>query len=165
MLVRLSKIAMLFGLSLFAFLVTFNNITDYDSNFQFVRHVLAMDTTFPDNAALYRAIELPAAWTAGYWVIIAGEGLTCLLLFAGAVRLLAAVRAPATEFQQRKDIAVLGATVGFLVWFVGFMAVGGEWFLMWQSATWNGQQAAFRFYMSILAVLIFVMQRDEDLAR
>ena len=42
------------------------------------------------------------------------------------------------------------------------MAVGGEWFLMWQSETWNGQQAAFRFYMSILAVLIFVMQPDPD---
>ncbi len=164
MIVRLSKIAMLLGLSLFAFLVTFTNITDYDSNFAFVRHVLSMDTTFPDNAAMYRAIDAPAAWTAGYWLIIAGEGLTCLLLFWGAVRLLAAVRAPAAEFQRRKDIAVLGATTGFLVWFVGFMAIGGEWFLMWQSATWNGQQAAFRFYISILVVMIFVMQRDEELA-
>jgi predicted small integral membrane protein len=163
MLVRLSKIAMLLGLSLFAFLVTFTNITDYDSNFEFVRHVLSMDTTFPNNAAMYRAIDLPAAWTAGYWLIIAGEGLTCLLLFWGAVRLLGGVRAPAAEFQRRKDIAVLGATTGFLVWFVGFMAIGGEWFLMWQSSTWNGQQAAFRFYMSILAVLIFVKQRDEEM--
>jgi predicted small integral membrane protein len=163
MIVRLSKIAMLLGLSLFAFLVTFTNITDYDSNFEFVRHVLSMDTTFPGNAAMYRAIDLPAAWTAGYWLIIAGEGLTCLLLFWGAVRLLGGIRAPAAEFQRRKDIAVLGGTMGFLVWFVGFMAIGGEWFLMWQSATWNGQQAAFRFYMSILAVLIFVMQRDEEI--
>ncbi len=32
---------------------------------------------------------------------------------------------------------------------------------MWQSKTWNGQQAAFRFYMTLLAVLIFVNQRDE----
>jgi predicted small integral membrane protein len=40
------------------------------------------------------------------------------------------------------------------VWFFGFMVVGGEWFSMWQSPTWNGQEAAFRFYMTILAVLI-----------
>ena len=41
------------------------------------------------------------------------------------------------------------------------MVIGGEWFQMWQSPRWNGQEAAFRFYLTILAVLIFVMQKDE----
>ena len=50
------------------------------------------------------------------------------------------------------------------MWFFGFMAVGGEWFSMWQSPTWNGQEAAFRFYMTILAVLIFVNQPDGELS-
>jgi predicted small integral membrane protein len=44
------------------------------------------------------------------------------------------------------------------------MVVGGEWFAMWQSKTWNGQEAAFRFYCAVLGVLVFVNQRDEDLA-
>ena len=35
---------------------------------------------------------------------------------------------------------------------------------MWQSSTWNGQEAAFRFYMTILAVLIFVTQPDGELS-
>ena len=35
---------------------------------------------------------------------------------------------------------------------------------MWQSPMWNGQEAAFRFYVTILAVLIFVNQPDGDLA-
>lgn len=160
MVVRLCKVVMLLGLSFFAFLVTFNNITDYGSNFAFVRHVLSMDTTFPDNAAMYRAITTPWMWHAGYWMIIAGEGVTSALLGWGAWRLWAARMAGAEDFQRAKDIAVMGATVGFLVWFVGFMAVGGEWFLMWQSETWTGQQAAFRFYITILAVLVFVMQPD-----
>jgi predicted small integral membrane protein len=164
MLVRLSKAVMLLGLSLFAFLVTFNNVTDYESNFQFVRHVLSMDTTFEDNAAMYRAITNPALWHAGYWGIIAGEGLTFLFLFLGGIRLVRARSASAAEFHAAKGTAMIGATLGFLVWFVGFMAIGGEWFLMWQSETWNGQQAAFRFYMSILAVMILVMQRDDELA-
>jgi predicted small integral membrane protein len=34
---------------------------------------------------------------------------------------------------------------------------------MWQSKTWNGQDAAFKFYMAILGVLIFVNQPDVDL--
>ena len=53
--------------------------------------------------------------------------------------------------------------MGFLLWFTGFMVVGGEWFAMWQSQAWNGQQAAFWFYMTLLAVVIFVNQPDGDL--
>lgn len=157
---RLSKVVMVAGLALFAFMVTFNNITDYGSNFEFVKHVLSMDTTFPGNALMYRAIEAPALWHAGYWLIIAGEALTCILLAMGAAQMLAARHAEMRDFQHAKRYAVAGATVGFLVWFVGFMVVGGEWFAMWQSDTWNGQDAAFTFYITILAVLIYTMQPD-----
>jgi predicted small integral membrane protein len=157
--VRLCKIVMVLGLAAFAFLVTFNNITDYNSNFEFVRHVLSMDTTFPDNAAMYRAITQPWMWHAGYWVIIAGEGLTFVLLLLGARALWRARLAPPEVFDAAKTLTIAGATVGFLVWFGGFIVVGGEWFLMWQSQ-WNGQDAAFRFYMSILGVLIFVNQPE-----
>jgi predicted small integral membrane protein len=44
------------------------------------------------------------------------------------------------------------------------MVVAGEWFAMWQSQTWNGQDPAFRFYMAMLGVLIFVSLPDGDLA-
>ncbi len=161
MLVRLCKAAMLLGLSVFAFLVTFNNLVDYGANFQFVQHVLSMDTIFAEHMAERRAITTPWMWHAGYAMIILGEALTFVGLAWGALRLLAARHQPAEVFQRKKDVAVAGATVGFLVWFLGFMAIGGEWFLMWQSDIWNGQQAAFRFYLSILAVLIFVNQRDD----
>jgi len=67
---------MVASLALFALLVTFDNLTDYDTNYAFVHHVLSMDTTFPGNALLYRRVTLPALWQAGYGLIIAGEGLT-----------------------------------------------------------------------------------------
>lgn len=159
---RLAKIVMVLGLALFAGIVTFTNITDYDSNFEFVKHVLSMDTTFPGNKAMYRAITSPTLWSVGYWAIIAGEGLTALLFLIGGWRMIRAADAPAEEFDSAKSFVIAGATVGFLVWFVGFMVVGGEWFLMWQSSTWNGQEAAFRFYVTILAVLIFVNQPERD---
>jgi predicted small integral membrane protein len=153
---------MVLALSAFAFMVTFNNITDYGSNFSFVQHVLSMDTTFPGNAAMYRAITQPMVWHAAYWLIIAGEGIAFVLLLLGAVRLWLARKASGWAFNEAKQWVVAGATVGFLVWFFGFMVVGGEWFLMWQSHTWNGQDAAFRFYAAILGVLIFVNQPDDD---
>jgi len=157
---RLAKIVMVLGLSAFAFMVTFNNITDYDSNFEFVKHVLSMDTTFPGNKGMYRAITNPTLWTLGYWGIILGEGLTCVLLLIGGIEMRRALGRSPQEFDASKRFVIAGATLGFLVWFFGFMVVGGEWFLMWQSGTWNGQTAAFQFYMSMLAVLIFVNQPE-----
>lgn len=159
---RYSKIIMTACLSLFCFLVAFGNITDYGSNFAFVQHVLSMDTTFPGNALMYRSITSPALWTAGYWLIIAGEALTCVLFAVAAIRLWGARKASAQAFQHAKRYFVMAATLGFLVWYLGFMVVGGEWFAMWQSQTWNGQDAAFKFYITILIVLVFVMQNDPD---
>jgi predicted small integral membrane protein len=159
---RYAKIVMVLALSAFAFMVTFNNITDYGSNFAFVQHVLSMDTTFPGNAAMYRAITQPMAWHAGYWLIIAGEGITFALLLLGAAHLWKARKASGMVFNEAKHWVVIGAAIGFLVWFFGFMVVGGEWFLLWQSHTWNGQDAAFKFYTAILGVLIFVNQPDND---
>ena len=157
---RWTKIAMVLCLAVFAFLVAFTNVTDYGGNAPFVRHVLSMDTTFRDPAVAYRAIEAPWAVTAGYWLIIAGEALTALLFAAAGLRMLAARNAPAADFARAKALAHPGALAGFLVWFLGFMAIGGEWFEMWQSPTWNGQEPAFRFYVTILLVLIYVNQPD-----
>lgn len=157
---RWAKIVMVASLALFAGLVAFSNITDYAANRPFVQHVLSMDTTFRDPAVMYRAIETPWLWTAGYWAIIAGETLTAAAFALAAARLFAARTAPSATFNAAKAPVHVAATLGFLVWFVGFLAIGGEWFQMWQSPTWNGQEPAFRFYISILAVLIYVNQPD-----
>ncbi|WP_191489847.1 DUF2165 family protein [Pseudomonas sp. FEN] len=159
---RYAKILLTLALAAFAFMVTFNNVTDYGSNFAFVRHVLSMDSTFPDNTAMYRAITTPALWHAAYWLIIFGEGLTAVLLAYGALALWRARNSDTASFARAKKWVVGGASAGLLVWFVGFMVVGGEWFLMWQSPTWNGQEPAFKFYMTLLGVLIFVNQADNE---
>ncbi|MEM1428463.1 MAG: DUF2165 domain-containing protein, partial [Pseudomonadota bacterium] len=112
MIVRLCKAVMVLGLAAFALLVTYNNLTDFDSNYQFVRHVLSMDTTYEGNAAMGRAITDPQMWEAGYWAIIVGEGLTGLILLLGGLRLLQKRRARVDAFQAAKAMTVLGATLG-----------------------------------------------------
>lgn len=163
LIVRFAKIAMTAALAAFAFIVTYDNIVDYGTNYEFVKHVLSMDTTFPGNKLMHRAITDPALWALAYGAIIAAEGIVFLLLAVAAMAMLFALRAPSAGFQRAKAWMVAGATMGFMVWFFGFMVVGGEYFAMWQSKAWNGQEAAFRFYMTLLAVLIFVMQKDEEL--
>ncbi len=161
--VRLAKIAMIAALAAFALMVAYNNVFDYDSNYQFVRHVLSMDTVFPDSALRSRAIENETAWHAAYVSIIAAEALTGLLLALGAIVLLCRLRAPAKLFNQAKLWAVAGLTIGFGLWFFGFIVVGGEYFAMWQSKDWNGQEGAFRFVTMILGALVFVSLPDGEL--
>jgi predicted small integral membrane protein len=161
---RITKLLMVASLAIFTFIVTFDNITDYGSNYQFVQHVLSMDTTFPNSILRYRAITDPVVWQLAYIGIIAAEGLTCLAFVVGAFALARNLRAAAATFERAKRFTVIGVALAFLIWFTGFMAGGGEWFAMWQSQVWNGQAAAFRFYMTALAVLIFVNQPDGELA-
>ena len=161
-LIRLAKVTMIGSLAAYAFIIAYNNVVDYGSNYQFVRHVLSMDTTFPGNALMHRAITNESIWRVAYTSIMAIEGLTAFLLALGAVMLLARLRAPAEVFNRSKVWAVAGLTVGFALWFFGFMVIAGEYFAMWQSKEWNGQEAAFRITTEILAVLIFVSLPDRD---
>jgi predicted small integral membrane protein len=155
------KTLMVAGLALYPLLVAFGNITDYDSNFVFVQHVLSMDTTFPGNKLMYRAITSAALQHLGYALIIAGEAATGLVLAWGAIALSRARGGTPAEFATAKLWVALGGFLGFLVWFVGFIVIGREWFAMWQSPTWNGQETAFRIVASILLVVLFVMQPEE----
>jgi predicted small integral membrane protein len=120
-----------------------------------------MDTTFPGNRLMYRAVSSPALHHAAYAAIIAGEGLTGLMLAYAAWRLWRLRKASAADFAAAKATVALGTAMAFLVWFVGFLVIGGEWFAMWQSSTWNGQESAFRFVACFLLVSVFVMQKEE----
>jgi predicted small integral membrane protein len=86
-----------------------------------------------------------------------------VLCWIGAAALARRLRADARAFNGAKSCAVLGLTLGFLLWQVGFMSIGGEWFGMWQSKDWNGVPSAFRFLITIIAVLIFVALPDQEL--
>ena len=157
---RIAKLVMTTSLAAFALLVTFNNLVDYGSNALFVRHVLSMDTVFPGNALLGRAWPAAWEWHAAYGCIIAGEFCTGAAFAFASVAMLRAIRGPVGAFERAKAGVHIGAAIGFLVWFTGFMVVGGEWFVMWQSHSWNGQEAAFRFFLTLLAVLIYVNQPE-----
>ena len=162
MVLRLAKIALLFAIALFYGFVVFNNITDYHSNYLFVHHVLMMDSTFPGNRGLWRAIDSPVAHHAFYVSIIVWEFATGLLCIWGGVRLLRALRGTAALFNTAKRTAVTALTLSLLMWLVAFLTIGGEWFLMWQSKAWNGQDAAFRMFTVVGIVLLFLALPDVE---
>jgi predicted small integral membrane protein len=162
MITRIAKILLLAAIALFYTLVVFNNTTDFDSNYQFVRHVLMMDSTFPGNKGMWRALD-SQVWHLGfYFSIIAWEMLTMALSWWGAIVLVRKLHATAAEFNASKRVPVIALTLGMLMWLVAFLGVGAEWFLMWQSHNWNGQEAAFRMFVVVAIVLLLMLQPDRD---
>jgi len=155
---RLSKIAFVAAIAFFATLVVIENVFHPSINFPFVQHVMMMDTIFPDAPLDYRAIHSRA----GYIIIVLGEIAVMVLCWMGAAAMWCKRRENARTFQLSKRLAIAGLAVGFLVWHVAFMSVGGEWFGMWMSQQWNGIPSAYRFFITILVVLIFLVMPDAD---
>src|SRR5271155_57533 len=98
MTIRASKALLLFALALYYTLVVFNNTNDYNSNLTFVHHVLLMDTTYPGNHGMWRAIQSPGVHFAFFASIVCYETLTGLLLWWGGIRLVRNLRSSAATF-------------------------------------------------------------------
>ncbi|NUS26207.1 MAG: DUF2165 domain-containing protein [Streptomyces sp.] len=136
--------------ALYMALVAFGNITDFGTNQQFVRHVLAMDTTFKDDDLMWRAVTSKGLQDAAYVAIIVWETVAALVLVFGTW-----LYARRDEPRARR-FATYGLLMVLLLFGAGFMAIGGEWFSMWQSADWNGLDAALRVFVLSGVVLIVV---------
>jgi len=160
--VRLSKIALLFAMSFFCFLVVLGNITDYQVNFPAVQSALSMKDVFPNSTSTYRAILNPTVQYVFFGGIVLLELMSALLCFIGGVQLLRSIKASASVFNHAKNWAIAGLTVGFVTWQVLFMTIGGEWFGMWMSTMLNGAiTTAFHIFITFLGVLIYVVMKDE----
>ncbi|MCH5675779.1 DUF2165 domain-containing protein [Streptomyces sp. CME 23] len=147
------------GVALYIALVAFGNITDFGTNQAFVQHVLAMDTTFKDDDLMWRAITNKGLQNTAYVLIIVWETLAALVLIY------------ATWLWARRDhararaMSVYGLLMLLLLFGAGFIAIGGEWFSMWQSKTWNGLDAALRVFVFAgisLLVVLFSDRRPSD---
>lgn len=137
--------------ALYFVLVVFGNVTDFGTNREFVRHVLAMDTTFKDPDVMWRSITSPVLADLAYLLIIVWEALTALLLIAAFVT---GIRRGSAAAARARRLGTLGWIMAILLFGGGFIVIGGEWFQMWQSEDWNGLQAALQNFLIATAGLI-----------
>nr|WBO78625.1 DUF2165 domain-containing protein [Streptomyces sp. SBE_14.2] len=145
---RLAATLLTASIALYMALVAFGNITDFDTNRDFVRHVLAMDTTFKDDDLMWRAITSKGLQDTAYVAIIVWETVAALVLIYGTW----------LWFRDGDRVARRWSTYGLLMVMLlfgaGFIAIGGEWFAMWQSGDWNGLDAATRVFVFSGVVLL-----------
>jgi predicted small integral membrane protein len=144
-----TAIAVVTGIvTLYMGLVVFNNITDFATNRAFVEHVLAMDTTFKSPNTMWRAVTSPGLQLTAYILIIAWEALTAIVLAIGCVMWI-------RGDMRARSRATAGWLMMMLLFGGGFIAIGGEWFQMWQSQQWNGlQPAVFNFLIASAGLIV-----------
>ena len=153
---RLAIIVLLGIEALYFSLVAFGNITDYYTNFAFVKGVMSMDTTFRDKDLMWRAVDNVTLYHIAYIGIIFWESATAVVCWVATVVGARSLRSWAS-FERAQRFSVLGLLMSILLWAGAFLTIGGEWFAMWQSEKWNGTEAALRNFMVSGIALVVVL--------
>ena len=140
--------------------VAFDNITNptnpSGSNWPFVKGVLGGQGTPADNGFEWRFIDQTWFDVLAYIGIIAGETLAGITLFIGGILGLRRSRT-ADGWEPPQRWTFVGAFLGLMVFFFGFITVGGNWFIMYENAKWNGLSPAFQNTVTTLLAALLVV--------
>lgn len=99
--------------------------------------------------------------TIAFLVIILGEFLVGALSLTGAWHLWQARKGDGASFNSAKTYAILGAGMAMIVWFGGFVVLGGALFQMWQTQIGTGSfEGAFIYGATSAFILLFVNSPD-----
>lgn len=145
--IRLIKAIIVSTIALFFSLVAFNNLTDFETNRDFIVQVVTMDSVHNENIS-WRAVCRPQIQLLIYYLFILWEILTALICWLGAYQIIRHIHA--------KNLALIGITMGFVNYMVGFVDLASEWFYLWQSELKGGQIKAILFSLLMLLSLTFV---------
>ena len=159
--IRYSKFLLMTYISLFGLLVLFSNLTDYSSNYEYVAHILSMDTTRENLSLSYRAITSPILHHRIYWFIISLEVIYSAFFLVGAYHFYRNINAPAEVFHEAKKFSIIGLMFAIFVYYVCLQVIGVEWFNMDESQIWNAKDWARHIVDFIFPLLIFVALRTE----
>jgi predicted small integral membrane protein len=146
-------------MALFLTLAALGNITMPDGGYGAVATAVGMEGTSQHPNAMWRAIQAPAL----IWIVFAGivllEIVGAVLCWIGAARMWAA-RGSAATFTAAKRMAHLGLGVTACLYFIGFMAIAQEYFLMWQNQELDVLQDAFRMFASAALLSLWLSIDD-----
>ena len=159
--IRFSKATLMLFMTLFGLLINYNNFADYSTNYEFLAHILSMDTTLVDPKYAFRAITSPMAHHRIYWLLITLEVLFTAFCMIGTYHLFINLNNNAKKFHEAKKFAIIGLTIMIFVYYICFQVIGIEWFNMDQSPEWNYKDWAQYVIDFILPVLIYVAIRTE----
>jgi len=157
---RILKILLVAGVAVYLTFVVIDNVTYYNCNFMAVQHVLSMDTVYKDNPLKWRSVTNSFMQNLLYCLIISWELATALLCWFGVAVLIKNFTANDELFSEAQRWAILGVGSAMMLWLLVFVVVGGEWFQMWQSQTYNAQWIGSALFCIYSLVLIVLTQKE-----
>ena len=162
MIIRHAKIALVLGVGLFAALAAFTNLTISEVTFPVVRDAVGMGDVIHHPNVNWRAIESPFVAGILFALIVLAEAVGGVLCLWGGFRLWRARAATATRFDEAKSMALAGLAVIALLYLVGFLAILGEWFLMWSTQGLNVLADSLRAFVPAMLVLIYLSMPEAE---
>ena len=160
--IRYLKMTLVAFVGLSGVLLVVGNIANWNAGLGTVGYVLSMEGHEIYGTHIVPPVTSPALVTIAYLVILAGEFLVGALSLKGAWDLWSARRGSAEAFNASKTYAVLGTGMAMVVWFGGFVVIGGVLFQMWQTQIGAGSfHDAFIFAAAGALVLLFVSRPDD----
>jgi len=159
--IRYLKIILVVFVGLQGLLYVAGNSANWNAGFEIVAFVLSMEGNEVYAAKIFPAVTHPALVTIAFLLILTGEFLVGALSLKGAWDLWRVRKDSADVFNTAKTYAVLGTGMAMLVWFGGFIVIGGALFQMWQTQIGAGAFSnAFVFAATAGLILLFVSKPD-----
>ena len=153
---RLIPLLILLGTGVMGGIVVLNNLTAPGANLAFVEHIMTMDTTNMDEGTQWREIRSPALHRIAFVTILLFEVAVTVLSLVGSYYLATNLGAPADAWEAAKLFGYLAFMAALVVWFLVIQVVGAEWFVSWQSESWNAIRDSTRINLITLAGIIIL---------
>jgi len=158
--VKQIKVILSLSCGLYLAFVALNNVIAYPVNFEFVKHVLSMDSLFSGDTYQWKSIHAKWLHHAAYLLIILTEFVAAYFCINGSIGMWRNKEQGSDKYLKGKKRARAGLLLGFILWFVGFVVIGGEWFFMWQSSDWNGMDVAIKNAILFVLVLLYLEMKE-----
>ena len=159
--IRYLKIILVVFVGLTGLLFVAGNIANWNAGLELVGYVMSMEGHEIYSSHIFPSVTNSTLVTIAYLLILAGESLVGALSLKGAWDLWSTRKGSADSFNASKTYAILGTGMAMVVWFGGFIVIGGVLFQMWQTKIGAGSfHDAFIFAVMGGLVLSFVNRPD-----
>lgn len=161
MAIRYFKIILVVFVGLQGWLYLAGNIANWDSGLAVIAYVLGQEGHEYYATHIFPSLTNPVVHVLAFLIILTGEFLVGALSLKGALDLWKARGADAATFNDSKKSAIMGCAMAMVVWFGGFMVIGGALFQMWQTEIGDGSfDGSFAFAVTAGLILLFVDRPD-----
>ena len=162
MAIRYLKLVLVGFVGLQALFYVAGNIANWSAGLGAVGYVLGMQghEVYPQH--IFPPVTHPVLLTLAYLVILSAEFSVGALSLKGAWDLWQARRASAAVFNASKRYALLGPGMAMVVWFGGFIVVGGALFQMWQTEVGAGSFRDAFVFAATGALVMLIVERPDD---